>query len=186
MSGSYQQGTANLLAVSANTNLAFAFREDPAYIDLSNVTMVDQTSLSGNLVVNGDFNGGTYPIGSVQTEPDGWDYLNFYNAQAAGTVSTDCGFNPGDSCYQDGSVGANDAINQVIPTTLGDTYQVSFYYLDTLANSTYEPTGTEIGRDMFVYAGDAAPVAAAPEPATLALFGAGLLGLGLVRRRRLR
>jgi hypothetical protein len=182
MSGSYQLGTANFVANSANTNLAFAFREDPAFIELSDVSMTDLTTPSGDLVTNGDFDGGTYNPGSGQLEPDGWAYLNIYDAGAAGSVYSGCGVTD-NNCYDDGSVGSYDAINQVIATTIGDAYQVSFYYLDTDPNSVYAPTGDDTGRDMFVYAGDAAP-SRAPEPATLAILGSALAGLGFLGRRK--
>jgi hypothetical protein len=180
ISGSYQLGQVDFIAGSDETNLAFAFREDPAYIHLSDVSMIDLTTPSANLVVNGNFDGSTYTTGSSGPEPDGWSYLNIYDAGAAGVVANGCGYS-GDNCYDDGSVGSYDAINQVIATTIGDTYQVSFYYLDTDPGDVYEPTGD--GRDMFVYAGAAAPTAA-PEPAALAVLCGALGALGVVRRRK--
>lgn len=78
-----------------------------------------------------------------------------------------CGLTRG-NCYFDGAVQAYDAINQVIPTTVGDTYVTG--------------TGGN-GRDMFVYAGTGIPVRA-PEPMSLAILGTGLAGLGLCRRHR--
>lgn len=180
ISSDYQLGQATFVAGSAGTNLAFAIREDPAYIELSDVSMVDVTTSSANLVTNGDFSGGVYTPPGAGLQPDGWAYLNIYNAGASGRVEQGCGLT-GNACYIDGSVGSYDAINQVIATTIGDTYQVSFYYTDTDGSGVYAPIGE--GRDMFVYAGDAAP-RAAPEPATLAVLVSSLAGLGFFRRRK--
>jgi hypothetical protein len=184
MSGTYQEGTADFIATEASTDISFAIREDPAYIELSDISLVDLTAGSGNLLTNGDFSGSTYSSAGGLPQPDGWNYLNIYNATASGRVLGDCGFTANGNCYYDGSVGSYDAIDQAVATTIGDAYQISFYYLDTDANSIYAPQGDGTGRDMFVYAGDA-PTAAVPEPASIAIFAAGLLGLAAVQRRRM-
>lgn len=54
-SSTYQQATANFTAGSANTILAFAFRDDPSLLYLSNVSLVDQANPATDLLINGDF-----------------------------------------------------------------------------------------------------------------------------------
>lgn len=190
ISSTYQMATVNFNAGTTNTNLAFAFREDPAFLELSNVQMVDMTTGSStNLVVNGNFSS----VGSG-SQPTGWSYLNQFGASYGGVVSSGCGTS-GQNCYYDGAVQAYDAINQVIPTTVGDTYTLSFSYADTYGSGTYQPLSTNgyggtggNGRDMYVYAGASQPTPAnAPEPGSLALLGAGVLalfGFGLRRRKQ--
>jgi len=191
--GTYTTRTVNFIASAASTNLSFAFREDPAFIDLDNVSLIDLTNPSGNLVVNGDFELG--PVGS--SAPTGWTYLNAFGAAFGGFVQSGCGTG-GSNCYFDGAVQAYDAITQAIATNPGDTYQLSYDYLDTCPGdcgtaggvTVYQPLSTNgdvtdtggNGRDLFVYAG-AVPVRA-PEPGTLALLGTALAGFGVLRRRR--
>jgi|SRR5690348_6618762 len=195
---SYNTRTANFVAGSTTTNLSFAFREDPAFINLGNVSLVDLTTSSGNLLLNGDF--GLGPVGS--SAPTDWAYLNNFGASFGGVVRSSCGpgataTNPGNNCYHDGAVQAYDAINQLVSTTIGDLYQVSYEYLDTCGGDCgatfYQPISTNgdvsdtggNGIDMFVYAGASVPTPSVPEPSTLLLFGSGLLTLGGAIRRRL-
>ncbi len=198
ISSSYQTATVTFQASTTSTNLAFAFREDPAFLDLANVSLT--TGGGSNLLANGDFSGGTYTVGgspNQQAEPNGWTYLNIYGATYGGSVNSTCGPSGG-TCYYDGAVGAYDGINQVVATTIGTTYTLTFEYADNGPGygypGTYQPLSTNgysgtsgNGRDMFVYAGASIPTAA-PEPGTFALFAGALAALGLaaLARRRAR
>ena len=183
---SYQLYNVDFTASATTTNLSFAFREDPAFIFLSNVSLT--TGGGPNLLLNGDFSLG--PVDANQ--PTDWTYLNTFGASFAGYVRSDCGFTAGGNCYFDGAVQAYDGITQSVATTIGDVYDVSFELMDNSGASTFSDLSTNgnvtgtggNGIDMLVYAGNIPTRANVPEPITLSVFGVGLAGAAAMRRRK--
>jgi hypothetical protein len=187
----FQQYTASFIAGVTTTQISFAFREDPDFLLLDNVSVT--TGGGPNLLTNGDFEGGG---GSV---PTGWTHLNTFGAGAAGVLDSGCGIT-GSHCWSDGSIQGYDGLNQSITTAIGTTYHVTFSLTDTGGLSSFQHLSTNgdttdtggNGIDLLLYAGAGIPTegpastgsVGVPEPATLALFAAGLAGLGLSRRRR--
>ena len=115
-----------------------------------------------NLIVNGGFKSG--PLG--QNAPANWTYLNQFGAFAAGVVSNNPrpGPHSGTNYYRDGAVQAYDAITQQIPTTIGNTYNVSFWLSDNSGLTTFSNVATNGGTstdgngiNVVVYAGDSVP-----------------------------
>lgn len=191
--------TVNFMAAVPSTNITFAFREDPAFISFSNVSLVNLSTPGSNLILNGNF-----ASGSGQNATD-WTFANIYGADASGVVSSSCGGGLA-TCWYDGSVQAYDAITQVVATNVGDTYRLSFAYSDNSGLTTFSDLSTNgittgtggNGIDILAYAQAGLPVAcppgqvctgptpptSTPEPASIAMLCAGLIGLRLVRRRR--
>lgn len=189
--GTYQQYTVNFVAGVANTAITFAFREDPAFISFANVSVVDTTKESGNLLVNGDFSGGVYtdPASGNQFVPNGWTYANIYGALAGGVVESGSDFCytinqvTVNNCWYDGAVQAYDAISQTIATNVGDNYQITFWiadnsgcncnFSDVSTNGDTTDTGGN-GINVAVYAQAGLPPPPPPgETLTVSEFGQG-------------
>jgi hypothetical protein len=180
---SYAQYTADFTATNLSTNLSFAFRDDPAFEFLDDITVTDLTTSTSVSVTNGGFESGV-----VGGAPVGWAFLNLFGAADSGVVLNEDA-RTGSNAYIDGSVQAYDGITQAIGTTVGDTYQVSFFLFENSDQSTFQQISTNgdttdaggNGIDVLVYAG-AIPTAV-PEPGSLALVGIALAGIGLIRRK---
>jgi hypothetical protein len=173
----------DFVAGVANTAITFAFRQDPDFEKFSNVSVVDLTTASGNLLTNGDFGTG---------DLTGWTYANIYGASFGGVVQAGCGAG-GTNCWFDGAVQAYDAISQTIATNIGDTYEISFnlnggfsqdgLYHRLSTNGNITGTGGN-GIDVLAYAQAGLPPAGTPEPAAWALMLLGFGGLGAAIRRK--
>ena len=182
----------NFTASLANTAITFAFRQDPDFESFSNAQVIDVTTGSSNLLLNGDFSLGTPGSNSI---PD-WIYANIYGATFGGVLEAGCGVG-GSNCWYDGAVQAYDAISQTIATTVGDVYQISFnldgggffspdYYQQLSTNGDVTDAGGN-GIDVLAYAqAGLPPPGGAPEPSTWAMMALGFVALGYVGTRKAR
>jgi hypothetical protein len=174
----------------SSTDITFAFREDPAFISFSDVTLTNTTTGSStNLITNGDFSSGS------GENPTGWTFANVYGAYASGVVSDSCGGGL-TSCWYDGSVQAYDAIDQYVATIVGDTYLLSYVYSDNGPLTTFSDLSTNgdtsdtggNGIDILAYAQAGLPPAGnvTPEPDSIWLMstGAVMLGAAFYYKRR--
>jgi hypothetical protein len=197
ITNSQQSYSVNFNAGLASTAITFAFRQDPSFESFSNVSLVDLTTSSGNLLTNGDFAGGTYTNNGNSGTPVGWTYANIYGATFGGVVQSGCGVG-GSNCWYDGAVQAYDAISQTVATNIGDVYQISFnlnggsggtgFYQPLSTNGNVTDTGGN-GIDVLAYAQAGLPVAGTvPEPATWAmmLLGFGVMGFAMRSRPSVR
>lgn len=180
--------TTSFVATVSSTSISFAFREIPAYWGLDDTSVVLHLS-STNLLADPGFESAT--VG--QNIPTGWSrWIQPIDVSAIGVVvsnaspggcGTDTPTHGGTQFWCDGSVEGYDAVYQVIPTTVGSTYDISWYLGHDTGAAPSAP-----GIDMLVYATDGLPggtvPVGTPEPASLSLMGAGIVVIGFALRRR--
>lgn len=175
--------TMDFAAGVANTGLTFAFRYDLGFLYMNDVSLVNLTTSSGNLVSNGNFSGGVYTDNGNGATPNDWTYTNPDGATIGGQVVTFSLCPGGGLCWSDGAVQAYDFLSQTIPTVIGDNYEISFVLASQgLSGNTFSrvctDTGCDNGIDVLVYASGATTRAPVPEPTPWLLLVTGLLGLG--------
>jgi len=200
----YHQYTVHYVATGPSTKFTWLFRNDPGFTNFDDMSVVDSTTGSGNLLTNPGFGSNGQP-----DHLGGWTSLNPYGAFFAGHVSGP-GLAPCDSTYGahsgsyfwcDGATQAYDGLDQVLHTVAGHVYTISFWTAQTSdrgedSNDNYRQISTSDdghnddndavgnGDDILVYASPNGPPLPVPEPASLVLVGLGLVTVGLFQHRR--
>ena len=187
--------------MTGSTEISFAFRDDPGYIQLSDVSLNDLTTANGsNLLSDWDFSQGVYKDNANSKTPVGWTFNNINGIGYNGSVRSSCvGVR---SCWSDGSVQGYDELSQSVSTTKGNEYELSFYATEIGGPDLWSAFSTNGGAyssgnaaDILAYVeGIVGPypgngvknsaLPAAPELSTWAMMLVGFLGLAAAGCRK--
>ena len=156
--GQWQTFTFNYTPTVTGTQyIMFAFRQDPAYWRMDNVT-VTAPGNSTNLITNGNMSTG----GSLSVNTSNYGQMSI-NAPTAWGVSYQAGVYPSAAgmwtggMWYDGAVGSYDGIYQGMNLTAGVTYTVSFQ-----VNGDNTATTSTSGWQLAVYTGSCAATSLDP------------------------
>lgn len=152
--------------------VSLGFRNDPSYDAVDNISVTEDGG--PNLILNGSFETGSLAD---------W---NFYGNTGYTYVeaSGDGGYSAqdGDNYLLVGPIGSDGFIDQSFTDTPGGTLTYSVW----IAGNGTTPSDMCMTNTTLVLACSVLPTANAPEPASMALLGGGLLALGAARRKTMR
>ncbi|WP_170292180.1 hypothetical protein, partial [Heliobacterium mobile] len=119
-------------ASEQNTAITFLFRNDPGNYFLDDISVKKQGDLT-ELLKNGGFEAGAV-VGTADpdVQPKQWALVGTQGLTAAGHVFYDLDSSnqpyakTGLYYWMDGAIAGFDGIQQVVPTTIGETYTLSF------------------------------------------------------------
>ena len=177
----WTQYTYTVVATESTSSLTFLFRQDPAYWYLDTVSVTQ--GAGPNLLTNGDFSSNPFAINRTSGP---WRFVGQPGLNAAGAWYTEIpGQGDQSGMWRDGAVGGVDGITQTINTTIGATYNVSFYLMGesgtpSIFAAYFGSIPASFGGINLVDANGAA----VPEPSALSLLALGLGGLAVMRRRK--